>query len=57
MFADLATENGVTAYPFLLEGVALDRRYDQPDGIYPNATGVTIIVAGLAPVVQTLLAS
>lgn len=56
VFVDLAKEYDVTAYPFLLNGVALDRRYNQPDGIHPNAAGVTIIVAGLAPVVEKVLA-
>lgn len=54
-FADLAKEDDVTAYPFLLNGVALDRRYNQADGIHPNAAGVNIIVEGLAPVVEKAL--
>lgn len=56
VFTELARDNDVTAYPFLLNGVALDRRYNQPDGIHPNAAGVTIMVAGLAPVVEKVLA-
>ncbi len=55
VFAELAGEDDVAAYPFLLNGVALDRRYNQPDGIHPNAAGVKIIVAGLAPVVEEAL--
>lgn len=55
VFTDLAAEDNVTAYPFLLNGVALDRRYNQSDGIHPNAAGVKIIVAGLAPVVEKAL--
>ena len=55
VFADLGRADDVTAYPFLLNGVALDRRYNQPDGIHPNAAGVKIIVAGLAPVVEEAL--
>jgi len=55
VFADLAKVDDVTAYPFLLNGVALDRRYNQPDGIHPNAAGVKIIVAGLAPAVDKAL--
>ena len=56
LFADLAKANAVTVYPFLLNGVALDDRYNQPDGIHPNAAGVKIIVAGLAPAVAAALA-
>lgn len=55
IFVDLARDEDVTAYPFLLDGVALDRRYNQPDGIHPNAEGVRIIAQGLAPVVATAL--
>lgn len=55
VFLDLASQDDVTAYPFLLDGVALDRRYNQSDGIHPNPAGVKIIVAGLAPVVEEAL--
>lgn len=55
VFIDLAREDDVGAYPFLLNGVALDSRYNQADGIHPNARGVQIIVAGLAPVVAEAL--
>jgi len=55
VFVDLARDNNVAAYPFLLNGVALDRRYNQADGIHPNAAGVKIIAAALAPVVADAL--
>ena len=55
IFEDLARQDDVPAYPFLLEGVALDRRYNQPDGIHPNAQGVRIIAEGLASVVAAAL--
>jgi acyl-CoA thioesterase-1 len=56
VFQGLAARAGIVSYPFLLEGVALDRRYNQPDGIHPNAAGVRIIAAGLAPVVASAIA-
>ena len=56
VFVDLARDDDVAAYPFLLNGVALDRRYNQADGIHPNAAGVKIIAASLAPVVADALA-
>ncbi|CAN5253185.1 hypothetical protein BH10PSE1_BH10PSE1_22640 [soil metagenome] len=56
VFADLAREDDIVAYPFLLNGVALDRRLNQADGIHPNPAGVKIIAAGLAPVVAQALA-
>lgn len=55
IYVDLAQKDDLPAYPFLLEGVALDRRYNQADGIHPNEAGVRIIAAGLAPVVATAL--
>lgn len=55
VFVDLAREDDVPAYPFLLNGVALDRRYNQADGIHPNPAGVKIIATALAPVVAKAL--
>ena len=57
VFVDLARQDDVAAYPFLLDGVALDRRYNQADGIHPNPAGVKIIAAALAPVVAGSLQS
>jgi len=39
LFPALARKHGVVFMPFLLEGVAADSRYNQPDGIHPNADG------------------
>ena len=55
VFVDLARQDDLAVYPFLLNGVALDRRYNQADGIHPNAAGVKIIAAALAPVVAQAL--
>lgn len=55
VFTDLARTDGVAAYPFLLADVAMDARYNQADGIHPNAAGVRIIVERLAPVVAAAL--
>lgn len=57
LYADLARKHGVTLYPNLLAGVAGDRRLNQRDGIHPNAQGVSIIAARLAPVVARVLAA
>ncbi len=51
-FAELADRHDVYFYPFLLEGVALVARYNQQDGIHPNAEGARLIARGLAPVVS-----
>ena len=39
----------IPLYPFLLEGVALNARYNQEDAIHPNAKGAEIIAQRLAP--------
>lgn len=57
IFARVARERNVTYYPFLLEGVALDERYNQDDLIHPNALGVRIIADRLAPVIARALRS
>jgi acyl-CoA thioesterase-1 len=56
VFPAVAKANHVAVYPNLLAGVALDQRYNQGDGIHPNAEGVTIVAKGLAPAVIKALA-
>ena len=56
VFPALAARYHVALYPNLLEGVAGVARLNQRDGIHPNATGVSIIAARLAPVVARALA-
>jgi acyl-CoA thioesterase-1 len=51
LYPELARKHDVALYPFLLQGVALMRQYNQQDGIHPNAEGARIIAAGLAPTV------
>lgn len=57
VYADLAAKHRVPLYPNLLAGVGGDRRLNQRDGIHPNAAGVNIIAARLAPVVAKALAA
>ncbi|MDO8296415.1 MAG: arylesterase [Caulobacter sp.] len=57
VFPTLAQQHHVTLYPNLLAGVAGDPRLNQRDGIHPNAAGVTVIAARLAPVVAKALAT
>jgi acyl-CoA thioesterase-1 len=49
VFPRLAEKHGLAFYPFLLDGVALDPALNQADGIHPNAAGVEVIAARLAP--------
>ena len=51
----LAKKYDVPLYPFFLDGVALDPKLNQPDGLHPTAAGVAVIVERMAPVVEQLL--
>lgn len=51
IYADLAKKYDAALYPFLLEGVAVERALNQPDGIHPNPQGVDVIVERMLPVV------
>jgi acyl-CoA thioesterase I len=55
VFPAVAHAEGAALYPDLLAGVGPALR--QGDGIHPNAAGVKIIAAGLAPVVARALKS
>ena len=51
MYPELAKKYGATLDPFLLAGTIGDRRLMLPDGVHPNARGVNIIAARIAPIV------
>jgi acyl-CoA thioesterase-1 len=55
VFHRLADKHDVPLYPFFLEGVALVPRLNQPDGIHPNAEGVTEIVRRILPATKAFL--
>lgn len=50
-FREVARTRHVVLYPNLLQGVARDPKLNQADGLHPNAAGVHIIAARLAPFV------
>lgn len=56
VFTGVAKARGVPVYPDLIAGVGRTAALKQPDGIHPNARGVQIIAARLAPVVAKALA-
>jgi acyl-CoA thioesterase-1 len=39
VYPQLAREHGVALIPFILDGIALNRRLMQADGVHPNAAG------------------
>jgi acyl-CoA thioesterase-1 len=54
-FPDLADEYDVEYLPFLLEGIALDKKLNQPDGIHPNAEGEKIMTDTVYKALKPLL--
>lgn len=56
VFPQLARAHDVVFYPFFLEGIAADRRLNQPDGLHPTAEGVERIVERILPRVEELIA-
>jgi len=56
IYPDLAKAHGVLFYPFFLEGVAAQSNLNQRDGIHPTAEGVDVIVRGILPFVEKLIA-
>ena len=55
VFASVAARHKAALFPDLLAGVARNRALNQGDGIHPNAEGVRIIAARLAPAVARAL--
>ena len=56
IFPDLAKEHALVFYPFFLDGVVLNAKLNQNDGMHPNAKGVGEIVRQIIPSVEELIA-
>ena len=55
IFSDLAKEKRVALMPFLLEGVAAQSKFNQPDGKHPNAEGHRIVGEAVGRALEALL--
>ncbi len=55
IFPDLAKQYDAPLYPFFLDGVVTDSTLMLPDGIHPNAKGVSRVVEGLSPLIEAAL--
>jgi len=53
-FPDLASEYKVEFLPFILDGIALDPKLNQGDGIHPNAEGSKVLTANVYKGLQPL---
>ncbi len=56
MYRELAQTFDAILYPFFLDGVAGRAELNQPDGIHPTAKGIDLIVDGILPKVEELVA-
>lgn len=57
IYPKLAKHYGALFYPFILDGVALNPKLNQADGIHPNPAGVQIVVKRILPLVLRLAKS
>ena len=55
IYPDLARQYDAPLYPFFLEGVVTRRDMMLPDGIHPNAQGISEIAGRVAPTVAAAL--
>ena len=56
IYPELAAAHDLILYPFILEGIAGVPALNQSDGIHPTAAGVDVMVKGLLPKVEELIA-
>ncbi len=56
IYPRLARDYNVLFYPFFLDGVALNPKLNQADGMHPNPAGVKVIVTHILPLVKKLVA-
>lgn len=54
-FPDLADEYKVEFLPFILEGIALNKKLNQADGIHPNADGAKILAENVYQALKPML--
>jgi acyl-CoA thioesterase I len=55
IYLKLSKQYGAMLYPFVLEGVALNPKLNQADGLHPNVAGAEIIAARVFPGVKALI--
>ena len=56
IYPELASTHGLVFYPFFLDGIAADPKFNQRDGIHPSAAGIATIVARIVPKAEELVA-
>ncbi len=56
IFSDTAKKYDTLFYPFFLDGIASDAKFNQRDGVHPTAPGIDRIVSGILPTAEDLIA-
>jgi acyl-CoA thioesterase-1 len=56
IYPEIASKYDALLYPFFLEGVAGDAKLNQRDGLHPTAAGIDVIVDGILPKAEELIA-
>lgn len=56
IYPELAAKYDLLLYPFFLDGMVGDSKFNQRDGLHPTAAGVDKIVAGILPKAEELVA-
>lgn len=56
IFAEVAEKHGALVYPYFLEGIPIGPDTVLEDGMHPTGKGVALIVEGILPTVEALIA-
>jgi acyl-CoA thioesterase I len=56
IYPEIASKYDALLYPFFLDGVAGDAKLNQRDGLHPTAAGIDVIVGGILPKTEELIA-
>jgi acyl-CoA thioesterase-1 len=56
IYPEIAAKYDAVFYPFFLDGIAGEARFNQRDGIHPTPAGIDVIVTGILPKAEELLA-
>jgi acyl-CoA thioesterase I len=55
IYPDLAKQHDLALYPFFLDGIAVDAKFNQKDGIHPTEQGIAEVVKRMVPAVEAWL--
>ena len=56
IYPELAKKYDLVFYPFFLDGIAGVTKFNQPDGLHPTGSGIDVVVEGILPKVEELVA-